>query len=141
MKINKLLEDRTLINKHVNVFALIKRNDKILMGLREYKKGNPVWTFPGGRCDKNETIKKTLLREVREEIGITDLNILRFIGRKSGINRGDKVYYFECATNQEPKLMESEKFLEWKWFTIDNLPFNLVDSNDVVFLKLLFSKH
>jgi len=141
MKINKLLEGKTLVNKHVGVFALIRRDDKILMGLREYKKGNSVWTFPGGRCDKDETMGKTLFREVSEEIGVSDLEVVRFIGKKSGVSRGDKVYYFECTTNQKPKLMEPKKFLEWGWFSIDDLPPNLIDLNDIAFLKLLFGEH
>ena len=39
------------------VIAIFLRNGKTLLGLREYVKGSPVWTSPGGRCDAGETIE------------------------------------------------------------------------------------
>lgn len=124
-------------NKNLCVVALINKDNRVLMGLREYKKGAPIWTFPGGRGDENETIEETLRREVYEEIGITDLIIVRLIGEKAGVKQGDKVLFFECSTIQEPKLMEPEKFLDWQWFSLEKLPSNLIDSNDIRFVKLL----
>ncbi|MDP3014935.1 MAG: NUDIX hydrolase [bacterium] len=140
MDFNKFIKDKSItnINININVVALIRRDNKILMGLREYKKGNPLWTFPGGRCEEGETIKEALIREIEEEIGATKFNILRFIGEKLGVHNGDKVYFFECSIkNQEPKLMEPKKFIKWSWISLDNLPPNLIDQNDVKFLKLL----
>lgn len=62
-------------NKNLCAVVLIGKNNQVLMGLREYKKGAPVWTFPGGRCNEDETIENALKREAGEEIGITDLTI------------------------------------------------------------------
>lgn len=117
--------------------ALIRKENQVLMGLREYNKGFPVWTFPGGRCDGEESIQSALEREVKEEIGVTDLFIVRLVGEKEGVKSGDKVSFFECSINQEPRLMEPEKFLEWRWFPFDALPQNLIDRNDIRFIKLL----
>ncbi len=140
MDFNKFIKDKNITDRNINVVALIKRDDKILMGLREYKKGMPLWTFPGGRCEGGETIEETLIREIKEEIGVTDFDIVRFIGEKLGVKQDDKVYFFECKINQEPKLMEPEKFLKWDWFSFKNLPLNLIDQNDIKFLNLLFGR-
>ncbi len=119
------------------VFALIRKDNKILMGLREYIKSKPVWTYPGGRGKSNETLIDTLKREILEEIGISDIELIKVIGQKDGVKKDDRVYFIECKISSDPKLMEPEKFKEWKWFPLDQLPDNLIDSNDLVFLKRL----
>lgn len=50
---------------------------------------------------------------------------------------GDRVYFIECEISGEPKLMEPEKFMEWKWFPINELPENFIDKGDLDFLKRL----
>lgn len=118
--------------------AIIARNGKVLMGLRAYKKAT-VWTFPGGRRDFGEEPEKNLKREVEEEIGITDLEIVRKLGKKEGVAEGpegkDQVFVYECTTKQEPKNMEPQKFVEWQWFDPNNLPENIIDPQDKKFLK------
>ena len=99
--------------------AFIVKDGKVLKGLRNYTpdkwKEVSVWISPGGRCEPGETIEQAIRREVQEEVGITDLTILYFIGEVPGAKEGDIVPIFFCTTSQEPKLMEPEKFSEWKW--------------------------
>lgn len=103
--------------------AIIIKDKKILLGLRNYTpdkwKAISVWTTPGGRCDVGETLETTLRREVQEEVGITDLNIVDFIDQVPGAKDGDTIPLFYCTTTQEPTLMEPEKFSEWKWVPIE----------------------
>lgn len=102
--------------------AVFVKDGKVLTGLRNYTKDKwkeiSVWTFPGGRSGAGETIEETLRREVAEEIGVTQFDILDFIGEASGAKEGDIVPMFFCATAQEAKLLEPEKFLEWRWVPI-----------------------
>lgn len=104
--------------------AVIVKDGKILTGHRHYTpdkwKKISVWTIPGGRSDIGETIEQTLRREVTEEVNITDLEILDFIGEVPGAKDGDVVLMFYCITKQEAKLMEPEKFSEWKWVPIQD---------------------
>lgn len=103
--------------------AVIIKGGGILLGLRNYTsekwKAISVWTTPGGRCEAGETIETTLRREVREEIGVNDLRILDFIGEIPGAKEGDIVPVFLCDTDQAPRLMEPEKFSEWKWVPLE----------------------
>lgn len=103
--------------------AIMMRDGKILTGLRNYTKDKwkeiSVWTVPGGRCDKGETIKEALTREILEEVGITEFEIIDFIGEVPGAKEGDIVPMFFCTIKQDFKLMEPEKFSEWRWVSID----------------------
>jgi len=103
--------------------AVITREGRLLMGHRHYTsdkwKEISVWTIPGGRCDAGETIEETLRREVKEETDIADLQINEYLGEVPGAKESDKVVLFGCTTSQEPKLMEPQKFSEWKWIDFD----------------------
>jgi 8-oxo-dGTP diphosphatase len=106
--------------------AVIMRNDSVLMGHRHYTadkwKDISVWTIPGGRCDKGETIEQTLRREVFEETGIKNLVVKEFVQEVPGAKEGDIVLIFTAETAEEATLMEPEKFSEWKWFKADQIP-------------------
>jgi ADP-ribose pyrophosphatase YjhB (NUDIX family)/GT2 family glycosyltransferase len=137
LNIQYLLSKFDISPEQLCIFAFIRKDDKILLGLREYIKNKPVWTYPGGRGQLNETLIDTLKREISEEIGISDIYPIRVIGQKNGVKERDHVYFIECQTSSEPRLMEPEKFKEWKWFPITQLPQNLIDEDDVVFLRKL----
>jgi 8-oxo-dGTP pyrophosphatase MutT (NUDIX family) len=122
--------------------AFIFKNNKLLMGLRNYTpdkwKKILVWTAPGGRCDDGETLEKTLRREVFEEVGINDLVITKYLGSVPGAKEGDIVYVFQAETKQEPKLVEPDKFSEWKWCPLSRIPENFINPES---LKLIKSKY
>jgi 8-oxo-dGTP diphosphatase len=137
LNIKYLLSKFKITPEQLCVFAFIRKDNKILMGLREYIKGKPVWTYPGGRGQANETLIDTLKREISEEIGILDSVPVKVVGQKDGVKKGDLVYFVECNISGEPRLMEPEKFREWKWFSINELPENLIDHEDIKFLRRL----
>ncbi len=113
--------------------AILIKDGKVLCGLRHYTpdkwKTVSVWTVPGGRCDEGETIERTLRREVEEEVGIADLEIIDFVGQVPGAKEGDHVYVFTATTSTEPVLMEPEKFSEWRWFKPAEIPFNFINEH------------
>ena len=124
-------------NKDVSV-AFIFKNDKLLIGLRNYTpdkwKSISVWTAPGGRCDGGETLETTLRREILEEVGINDLKIIKYLGSVPGAKEGDFVFVFKAETSQEPKLMELEKFSEWKWCKLFEIPPNFINPDTLKFI-------
>lgn len=138
-------KDKPKPKNHLCGAAIIMRDGKVLMGLREYDKGKPLWTFPGGRCDEGEQPADAVKREAAEEIGVSDLVIEEVLGEKDGAYTRpdgitDRVTIFQCSTKQEPRNMEPQKFLEWRWMDPDDLPENLIDQKDRDFLKTDISK-
>lgn len=96
------------------VAALIWREDKILICRRPANKARALlWEFPGGKVEAGETKQQALMRECREELGIT-------------VAPGS-VYYevthtypditihltlFNCTTQDEPQRLEHSE-LTW----------------------------
>ena len=125
--------------KHDIAVCFIFREEKVLLGLRNYKehewKEISVWTAPGGHCEEGETFEQALKREVLEEIGVHDLVITDYLGVVPGAKEGDTVYVFRAETNEEPKLMEPENFTEWKWFSLSDIPANFINAKALELVK------
>ena len=62
-----------------------------------------------------------------EEVGIDDLKITEYLGSVPEAKGGDIVFVFKAETTQEPKLMEPEKFSEWKWCKLSEIPSNFIN--------------
>lgn len=125
--------------------AVFIKDGRILVGLRHYTpdkwKKISVWTCPGGRCEDEETIEETIRREIFEEVGITDFEILQYLGKVPGAKEGDIVLLFLCKTTQTPKLMEPEKFSEWRWFDPKDLPDNYINNEVKKVIINFLSEH
>jgi ADP-ribose pyrophosphatase YjhB (NUDIX family) len=113
--------------------AVIVRDNKVLVGHRHYTpdrwKKISAWTLPGGRCDVDESVGETLRREIKEEIDVDDVEIVDYLGESPGVKEDDRVLVFLCKTNQEPKLMEPEKFSEWKWVSANEFPDDFINNH------------
>lgn len=60
-------------NPHIHVAcAIIQKNNLILATQRSAAMSLPLkWEFPGGKLEAGETAQECLLRELREELGIS----------------------------------------------------------------------
>lgn len=108
----------------VGVGVLIIKDSKILFGLRKSKLGEGTWSPTGGHLEFGEDVIECVRRETREEAGI-ELNKIEFLTYTNDIYP-DKHYVtlmFKCSDfTGEPKVMEPEKWQEWRWFGKDKLP-------------------
>jgi 8-oxo-dGTP diphosphatase len=106
----------------VNVFVI--KDNKILLGKRIGKTGFGTWCLPGGHFEFGESLIDAAKRELKEETGLS-ANKLEFLHL---INDPlEKVHYVHInfiAKDFEgvPVVAEKDKFSEWTWFEIDNLP-------------------
>jgi len=121
----------------IGVRVMILKNGKVLLGKRRAnleKAGSPLhgggtWTMPGGKVDFGENLEEAMFREVLEEaetkIDKDDLRLssvsYNIINDRQFVTLGFITESFEG----EPKVSPGGEIIEWKWFSLDNLPDNL----------------
>ena len=83
---------------HTSVRGIIEIEGKIVLIHRIKKKDNmyrEYYVIPGGKMEKNETEEETLLREIREELGIVVNPIKKILRYKSDYDDSVQNFY-EC---------------------------------------------
>ncbi|MDB5166237.1 MAG: putative hydrolase [Candidatus Saccharibacteria bacterium] len=117
------------------VYVILRDNNKILLLQRKntgYHDGD--FSLPAGHVDGGETLSEAVIREAKEELGITiedtALKLVHVLHRKSDVagNANERVdFYFEAKgwsgniTNMEP-----EKCNLLEWYAADELPENMI---------------
>lgn len=110
----------------VAVYLILLKKSKLFM----LRRANTTWangyyTLPAGHVDENETIIQAMIREAKEEIGLSinpeDIRIVHAMHRRSDVMYID---YFLRAREwkNEPYNAEPEKCDDTGWFPLDNLP-------------------
>lgn len=104
---------------------LIMRNKEVLLAKRKntgYKDGE--YELPGGHLEENEDLYGAMIREAKEELGISlqreDLRIIHIMHHYTG-NRINFIFTTE-RNDIEPKIQETEKCEELVWVNINELP-------------------
>lgn len=105
----------------VGVLAVIKKEEKFLLtkiSSPGKKKSHAKWSFMMGTCDINESLTETLVREVKEEIGL-DVSILRPL--PYFIEMYDLKIFAFLVTPTEPiqQITLNYEASDWGWFTYD----------------------
>jgi len=103
---------------------LIFKESKNMFLILERKGSNGDWTFAKGHQEENETPRETALREVEEETGIKDIEILNLplISEKYEVKKEDKVnlkvneYFIGYVKDKGVKIQEKE-IQSYRWVT------------------------
>jgi 8-oxo-dGTP diphosphatase len=88
------------------VAGIIYRADGRFILARK-KSGKPLaglWEFPGGKCEKDETLEDALLREIKEELGIDILVDSLHTSYEYPINERNISFVFLKANYQGGKI-------------------------------------
>ncbi len=112
----------------VGVGAIIKNNEgKLFLAKRGEKARNEAgkWEFPGGGVEFGDTLKDTLIREMREEYGI-EIGVGELLDVCDHIIVSEKQHWvapsFICKIIQgTPVIREPEKCDEIGWFSVDEI--------------------
>ena len=100
---------------------LFKKNEEVEYLLLQYEAGH--WDFPKGNIEENETDLETIKREIEEETGIKDAEILKgfkenisyFYRFKGDLISKDVVFYLAKTKTEQIKL--SFEHLDFEWLT------------------------
>lgn len=110
---------RAIIVSEDGLYTLYR--EKVVNGVR-----HKYYAIPGGHLEQGETLEETVVRELKEELGI-DIEVIRFLGK---MNEGDSEnYYYECRkVNGEPILGGEElernskdNYYEFRYLELDKL--------------------
>jgi len=113
------------------VYLMLIKDNQILLSLRQntgYEDGK--YSFPAGHVEQDEPLTAALVREIKEEIGITidakDLKLCVVAHRKT--NRNYVSFFFECKKWQgEVVNNEPAKCGELRWASLDAIPENTIE--------------
>ena len=82
-----------------------------------------IWNLPGGRMEYGEAPWETVVREVKEEVGLT-VGVEKLIGVYSKKNENDIVYQFLCRVISGTALSADHESDQVGYFHLDEFPLN-----------------
>lgn len=109
------------------VFLFLKKDNKILLQ-RRYNTGyeDGKYSFVSGHVDEGETPTQAIIREAKEEAGITvraeDLRFIHLMYRKGTDGARTDIFFTTDVWEGKPHIMEKDKADDIGWFELDNLP-------------------
>ena len=124
-----------MTNKTITASYLILINDGKILLLRRtntgYEDGN--YSVIAGHVEKGESFTECLIREAKEEAGITlapeDLEVVHVMHRDSQqktVNQRVDVFFTAKKWEGEITNMEQEKCDDLSWFDLNDLPSNVI---------------
>ncbi len=123
-------------------YLILMKNDEILLQRRcntGYKDGE--YGIPSGHVEKGESFTKALIREIKEEIGITlkpqNLEVIHVMHRKSEMEEERiDTFFIAHKWKNEIQNMEPHKCDDLSWFPLNNLPDNTINYIRFVFKQI-----
>jgi len=113
------------------VYLILLRNDKILLA-RRFNTGwmDGSYSLIAGHLDGNESVSKAMIREAKEEAGITinkkDLLPATVIHRCYPDQEYIDFFFVAKKWTGIPAIKESDKCDDMSWFSLNELPENLL---------------
>jgi 8-oxo-dGTP pyrophosphatase MutT (NUDIX family) len=122
---------------------LISQDGKVLLGLRSSsKKAWPChWDTIGGRVEAGEGLDEALIREIREEVGVTptQFRLVATVRERQPEIYGDALHHVYAVTRWqggEPANV-CDEHTELKWFSVSEMRelTNIVDCDYALFAR------
>ena len=148
-----MIEQKLPLRTGVGIIVLNKQN-KIFVGKRKDNPGDK-WQMPQGGVDEGEDYMTAMRRELLEETGIQNIEIIKEIEKVyqyelpenlvgiiwKGKYRGQKQKWFITRFKGEEKEInlntKHPEFIDWKWIEPKLLPEVIVNFKKDLYLKLL----
>lgn len=115
----------------VAVHLFLFKKERVLLARRfntGYEDGK--YSVPAGHIDGGETITQAIIREAKEEVGITlnktDLEVVHVMHRLSADDERVDFFVIAAGWKGEPEIKEPDKCDQLGWFSSDKLPQNMV---------------
>lgn len=112
--INYIIENKV---KFTDIIVLCCGELLLLRRANYIRKFGGKWCFPGGHIDNNETSKDAIIRELKEETGISINDPIFFETYKYTNNDASDVYFVELS--DKPSVKISKEHSQFKWVDIN----------------------
>jgi 8-oxo-dGTP diphosphatase len=112
----------------VCVIVLDKKSEQVLLGkrLNSYRAG--MLGLPGGRINLKESLKECGKRELLEETALEAKN-MEYVGVIRELQDDYNFIHFAFICTDflgEPQVTEPDKCERWEWYSLTNLPENIL---------------
>ena len=114
----RLREPTPLVVAQAFIERDVGRRREVLLSIRSDIQG---WELPGGTPEPGESIEETLIREVREETGLT-VSIHRHVGDYTRTGFRPHIARVYACRVAGGALRPSRETPELAWFAVDTLP-------------------
>lgn len=113
--------------------AILIKDKKILLIKRSKDPGKGLWAIPGGRIEQDETAEQCLIREMKEETGLS-VEPIQLLGLYSDPNRDPRAIIAAVYTVKQVggQLKPGDDAGEVVWVSLDELPNLAFDHNKIV---------
>lgn len=121
----------------VDIIATADNKSKVLLIQRGKSPYKGYWAFPGGRIEqKDKDILEAAQRELKEETNIADveLKFVKTIGNNTRDDRGFSITNIFLTEFDEipPAVKAGDDAVNYKWFSIDDLPDMAFDHKSIL---------
>lgn len=103
----------------------VRKEGKLLLGLRTKERGYGTWAVPGGHLEMNETLEECIAREAQEEASV-DIENITFATFTEHIANEHKAHYvtfvFVADWKNGDVTPDPSEFESLEWFDWNNLP-------------------
>ncbi|WP_417212580.1 NUDIX hydrolase [Acinetobacter venetianus] len=121
--------------------AVVVREGKILVQERFRRNKGMVFEFPGGSVDKGESGEQAAVRELWEETGVREVDL---IGSHSLVNEfGGSIHYvvFIAQSEATQQIVDPVRQQTFHWFALNDIPRKDFFKADIEFLDTMLEQY
>ncbi|HNQ17013.1 MAG TPA: NUDIX hydrolase [Candidatus Woesebacteria bacterium] len=116
---------------NIGVPIFFTRNNQLLLGQRKNSFGSGLFGLPGGRVAPQETLEQCLIREAKEEVGISPIKFKSIGLVKEWQATHFFLHFIFVCTKWKGEIanLEPEKSENWQWYSLDSLPEDILSGH------------